>query len=107
MSADEAVGAGRRTRGPLPEARRDAEAWLQDFLAAGPRPAKEVYAGASEDGHTRDTIRRAKAVLGVEVTKAGYQGVWMWVLPGSGPMMTGRDGSDSKGTAKGTEGGLP
>ncbi len=33
MSADEAVGRERRTRGPLPEARHDAEAWLLDFPA--------------------------------------------------------------------------
>ena len=107
ISADEALGGGRRTRGPMPDARRDAEAWLTDFLAAGPQPAKEVYAKAGEDGHTKDTIRRAKAALGVEATKAGFQGAWVWVLPGSGPVMTGGDGGDSKGTAKGTEGGLP
>jgi len=90
ISADEAVGERRHTRGPEPDARRDAEAWLLDFLAAGPRPAREVYASASDDGHTRDTIRRAKAALGVQAAKAGYQGPWTWLLPGSGPVMIGQ-----------------
>lgn len=105
MSADEAVG-GRGSRGPEPDARRDAEAWLTDYLAAGPRPAKALYIAASEDGHTKDTIRRAKATLGVQATKTGYQGAWVWLLPGSGPVMTGGDGGVEGETSKGTEGGL-
>lgn len=105
MSADEAVG-GRRSRGPEPDARRDAEAWLMDYLAAGPRPAKALYIAASEDGHTKDTIRRAKATLGVQATKTGYQGAWVWLLPGSGPVMTGGDGGGEGEASKGTEGGL-
>lgn len=105
MSADEAVG-GRASRGPEPDARRDAEAWLMDYLASGPRPAKALYIAASEDGHTKDTIRRAKATLGVQATKTGYQGAWVWLLPGSGPVMTGSDGGGEGETSKGTEGGL-
>jgi len=105
MSADEAVG-GRSSRGPEPDARRDAEAWLMDYLAAGSRPAKALYIAASEDGHTKDTIRRAKATLGVQATKTGYQGAWVWLLPGSGPVMTGGDGGGEGEASKSTEGGL-
>ena len=106
MSADQAVGI-ERARGPEPDARRDAEAWLLEYLAAGPRPARDVYVDGARDGHTRDTIRRAKAVLKVKATKDGYQGGWVWTLPGSGSLMTGGDGGDSKGAAKGGKGGLP
>lgn len=89
MTADEAVGVEHHARGPQPDARHDAEAWLLDFLAAGPRPAKDVYESAASDGHTRDTIRRAKAVLNVRASKDGYKGAWTWTLPGAGPLMVG------------------
>ncbi|MBN1341746.1 MAG: AAA family ATPase [Phycisphaerae bacterium] len=95
MSADEAVSGHPRGRGPKPDALRDAEGWLFDFLSAGPQPAKEVYVRAAEDGHTRDTIRRAKAALGIETAKDGFQGPWTWVLPGSGPLMTGMREGDN------------
>jgi hypothetical protein len=107
MSADEAVGLGLCPRGPQPDARRDAEAWLLDFLAAGPRPAKDVYESAASDGHAKDTIRRAKAVMNVMASKNGYQGAWTWTLPGAGPLMVCTDSASLKGAAKGTEGGLP
>jgi hypothetical protein len=94
LSADEAVGLGPR-RGPEPDARHEAEAWLLDCLAAGPRPAREVYERAAKDGHTKDTIRRAKAALNVQASKGGYQGAWTWTLPGSGPLMAGSTEGDS------------
>jgi putative DNA primase/helicase len=106
MSADEAVGLGVCPRGPQPDARHDAEAWLLDFLAAGPRPATVIYESAARDGHTKDTIRRAKAVLGILAAKDGYQGAWTWTLPGGGPVMAGSSLA-IKGAAKGTEGVLP
>ncbi|MBE3123213.1 MAG: AAA family ATPase [Planctomycetes bacterium] len=106
MSADEAVGLEPR-RGPQPDARHDAEAWLLDFLAAGPRLAKEVYENAAGDGHTKDTIRRAKATLNVKASKDGYQGAWTWTLPGAGPLMVGAASASLKGAANSTEGGLP
>jgi hypothetical protein len=107
MSADEAVGPGPATRGPQPDARRDAEAWLLDFLAAGPRPASEVYENAAADGHTKDTIRRAKAVLNIQASKDGYQGPWSWMLPGSGPVMVGAEAAPAEGAVEGAQRGLP
>lgn len=89
MSADEAVGAGFRTRGPEPDARKDAEAWLLDYLAAGPRPASDVFDAARTDGHSKMTIKRAKTVLGVQSSKERFDGPWMWILPGGGPVMVG------------------
>ena len=87
MSADEAVGGEHRSRGPDPEARRDAEAWLLDFLAVRPRPALEVFNAARDDGHTKDTIKRAKAAVGILSVKAEFGGGWVWMLPGCGPLM--------------------
>jgi putative DNA primase/helicase len=103
VSADEAVGLAGHRRGPQPDARHDAETWLLDFLAAGPQAATAIYESAARDGHTKDTIRRAKAVLGIVATKDGYQGAWTWTLPGGGPVMA----VAVKGAAKGTEGVLP
>jgi hypothetical protein len=76
-------------RGPEPDARHDAEAWLLDFLAGGPRAAKDVFNAARTDGHTRVTIKRAKAVLGVQSSKQDFDGYWVWTLPGSGRLMAG------------------
>lgn len=92
MSADEALGSFKQVRGPDPDAREEAEQWLIDFLAAGPRPAMEIFEAARKDGHTRATIRRAKAVVRVRSVKEGFEGRWVWALPGSGPLMMGLDG---------------
>ncbi|HOI53862.1 MAG TPA: AAA family ATPase [Phycisphaerae bacterium] len=88
MSADEAVGGERRTRGPDPDARQDAEVWLLDFLSAGPRTAQEIFTAARVEGHTRVTVKRAKATAGIQSVKQDFDGPWVWVLPGSGPLMT-------------------
>jgi hypothetical protein len=106
MTADEAVGVEHHARGPEPDARHDAEAWLLDFLAAGPQPAQEVYDAAARDGHTKATIRRAKAALSIVATKDGYQGAWTWTLPGSGPLMAVSEPAAIKGASKGAQGGL-
>ena len=78
-----------------------------DFLAAGPRLAKEVYECAADDGHTKGIIRQAKAALNVRASKDGFQGAWAWMLPGSGPLMAGTGPASLKGAAKGAEGVLP
>jgi hypothetical protein len=103
VSADEAVGGERRLRGPEPDARHDAEAWLLDFLAAGPRPAQEVFTAARADGHTRVTIKRAKATVGVQSSKQDFEGRWVWVLPGAGPLMTVGKTVSHEGTHEGVQ----
>lgn len=87
ISADEAMGGFEKTRGPEPDARRDAEEWLRDFLAAEPKPANEIFKAAALDGHSKSTIKRAKAAMGIQAAKDGYQGTWVWTLPGCGPLM--------------------
>lgn len=101
MSADEAVSGECHTRGPDPDAREEAEQWLLDFLAAGPRPAQEVFDAASADGHTRATIRRAKAVARVRSAKEEFDGRWVWILPGSGPLMTAGKSRPQEGVYEG------
>jgi putative DNA primase/helicase len=63
------------------DARADAEDFLLDVLADGPKVAKEVERIAKDTGHSQSTIRRAKKALGIIADKEGYQGVWRWSLP--------------------------
>ena len=107
MTADEAVGVEHHARGPEPDARHDAETWLLDFLAAGPRTATDVFDAARADGHTRATIKRAKAMMSIVATKDGYQGAWTWTLPGSGPLMVAGEPAAIKGAPKGLKGACP
>lgn len=87
MTADQAISARAVAHGPQPEALGDAADWLLDFLAAGPRVAQDVFNRGKANGHTRNTLKRAKAVLKVQSVKQGLAGGWMWVLPGGGPVM--------------------
>jgi 5S rRNA maturation endonuclease (ribonuclease M5) len=84
VSADDAVAPVDQRRGPEPENREEAQSWLVDFLAGGPRPAEECLAEASRVLITRATLRRAKAAAGVIAEKQSgvSDGPWMWRLPG-------------------------
>jgi putative DNA primase/helicase len=66
----------REDRSALDEAIR----FLLEFLAAGPRPSKEVQAEAKAQGISLATIRRAEPKAGVERRKTGYQGQWVLEL---------------------------
>jgi len=59
----------------------DAKRFLADLLADGPVPAKGVRADADGAGHTWPTIRRAQKALGIEASKTGMKGGWVWALP--------------------------
>jgi hypothetical protein len=59
----------------------EAVAWLRDQLADGPKPAKTVKEAAEADGIAKRTLDRAKAELGVEATRDGFSGPWVWKLP--------------------------
>jgi len=82
MSADEALAVPTGGRpGPEPQERTEAEEWLRDALADGPRPASELFSEAAADGITKGTLKRAKGQLGVVAKKGGWDGGWAWRLP--------------------------
>ncbi len=54
-------------------------AWLRDYLAAEPRPAKEVLAAAGAAGWSTGQIKRAKWELGIRCYKeSAAKGRWFW-----------------------------
>ena len=59
--------------------------WLQEFLADGSRPAKEVVSQARECGISARTLERAKAVLGIRSEKRQFDSGsgWFWSLEGA------------------------
>jgi hypothetical protein len=62
---------------------QEAAEWLQELLAEGPLPAKEIYRRAQEEVIRRRTLERAKERLGVCSGKVGggRLGSWTWRLP--------------------------
>ena len=58
---------------------RDAMAWLQGAMIAGPRPAAEVEAEAMAAGHTHTTLQTARARLHITSHRQGNQ--WIWTPP--------------------------
>jgi hypothetical protein len=71
ITADQAVAAeaaGSDQRSAVAEA----EEFLQDILASGPVPAKDVQEAARASLITNATLRRAKAKLDIEVTREGF-----------------------------------
>jgi len=60
-----------------------AQEFLRTILANGPMAASKIYERA-EGKHTRATIKRAKAKLGIKPKRVGGvadDGEWQWVLP--------------------------
>ena len=69
-----------------PEASRLLEAclWLEEHLSgAVPTLAKDIEAAAEEEGIKRETLKRAKKMLGVRSIRSGTftEPVWHWKLP--------------------------
>jgi putative DNA primase/helicase len=68
-------------------ARADAEDFLRQALADGPRPVKEIKGEAEDAGLTMRTVRRAKDDIGVRSRRQSYggggEGEWVWYLPSS------------------------
>jgi hypothetical protein len=80
-SADELLaGAARRQNGP----RDRAAAFLEQFLAAGPRTAREVWEAARKDGLSARTLQRAKQALDIRCRRVCRDGqpVSYWLLHG-------------------------
>jgi hypothetical protein len=81
VSADELLGgAPRQEDGP----RDRATAFLQQFLAAGPRTSREVWEAAQQAGLSERTLRRARRGLGIRRRYRSQEGrpVSYWALPG-------------------------
>jgi hypothetical protein len=80
-SADELLaGAARRGHGP----RDRAAAFLGQFLAAGPRTARDLWEAAQKAGLSARTLQRAKQALGIRCRRISSSGkpVSYWLLPG-------------------------
>jgi hypothetical protein len=78
VTADELLAAARREHG----ARDWATAFLEQFLAGGPRTADEIWQAAQKAGLSARTVQRAKKGLGVRcrrVTRDGRR-VSYWLL---------------------------
>jgi putative DNA primase/helicase len=79
-------------------ARAEAAEWLSYYLADAPRPSAEVLREGRRAGHQEITLRRAAKGLGVQKSKDGFQGGWIWAFPVEGDqqepkMITSRPGS--------------
>lgn len=56
-----------------------AEAFIKDFLAYGPKPSSDLVEAAAERGFSYSLLIRAKPHAGAETRKQGGQ--WEWFLP--------------------------
>jgi hypothetical protein len=56
--------------------------WLRAVLAGGPLPQPRIKADAEAAGYSWATVRRAKDRLGIVPAKTGFDGGWVWRLPG-------------------------
>lgn len=61
--------------------RREAVEWLTDYLAGGPKSAKQVRVAAQENGLAWRTVRRAQVALNIRPAKTRFDGGWEWALP--------------------------
>jgi hypothetical protein len=86
QTADDALSGGRGSRGAGEEVDRPrdrAKAFLRRLLRDGAMLAADVEAAAMAEGIKLDTLKNAKADLGVRSRKRdGRGGAWLWFLPG-------------------------
>lgn len=80
-SADEllAMPIGSEERSAFDEAKD----FLRDYLDISPRPASDVWKASKAHHIAEQTLKRAKAALGVKAIKTGFAkgGEWYWSLP--------------------------
>ncbi len=70
------------TANPMPRLRdQECAAWLRGLLETGPVPAADVESAAKEEGFGRNTLLRAKRVLGVLTERAEFTGGYTCKLP--------------------------
>jgi hypothetical protein len=90
VSADELVArSARRVDNP----RDRAAAFLEQFLAAGPRTARDIWKAAQEAGLSARTLQRAKPGLNIRCRRSHADGrpVSYWLLPGQEVTPVGLD----------------
>jgi putative DNA primase/helicase len=69
------IGDGRKADAPqLAEAKQ----FLHNVLATGPTPVEDIQKEAKGAGLSWDTVKRAKARLGLKSAKEGMTGGWVW-----------------------------
>jgi hypothetical protein len=78
ISADEAINSKKGRDAPD---RDDAEEFLKQFLANGPKKQEQVGDAAKGHLHSWRTVRRAAQKLKIKPKKDGMDGPWMWELP--------------------------
>jgi len=61
----------------------EAKEWLLDCLLDGPKPHKAILKAATNEGHSKTTLKRAKKALGVVSRKSSLNGGWEWFYPGA------------------------
>jgi putative DNA primase/helicase len=86
-TADQALAAA--SAGTTAQALDEAEDFLRDELAAGPRGVREIKASALGAGIAWRTVRRAQQKLGIKSHKAGLKEGWQWTLPKEGGPQNG------------------
>jgi hypothetical protein len=79
ISADKALAALQGGQSAK-SAKDEASDFLEDLLAAGPVPAKEIQEAAREAGISTKSLRTAKDALGIKPEKSGMKGGWVWSL---------------------------
>ncbi len=84
-SADDLVRESEpRQRGPSPDKRELAEAFLRKVLADGAwHPSEPIIDAAKAAGIKYPTLKAALHALGGSYRKAGFRGGWDWSLPGT------------------------
>ena len=89
--------------------RDEATDFLREILARGPVAADDVKDQARAAGISERTLSRAKADLGVEAEKTGFEGGWVWrfgtkAAKAATPALSGNGGN--LGSLRGPDGGL-
>jgi hypothetical protein len=82
LTADELLGGNRP--GPDRSPRDRAQAFLQAFLQAGPRPTREIWEAAQHEHFSKRTLQRASEELSIRSQWIHQDGVprCYWLLPG-------------------------
>ena len=100
-TTEEAFQRPRPPKPPAPE-RSAARAWLQQILAAGPRPAQRILEEGEQFGFLERTLQRAFQELGGSTAKRGLLAGWWWSLEKEIPAATVGKAAESAISGPGT-----